>query len=102
MQREFASTWQEELACQNGEGLFDGRERQKPLIQDLFWCLLHEMIESELSELSKTVWDFVQLLGTAKGFGTDEYESRSIPRPYPYLRHDPSQLDACLCEESAS
>ncbi len=35
-QREFASRWQEEVAYQNGEGLFDGRERQTPLVQDFF------------------------------------------------------------------
>ena len=82
-QREFASRWQEEVADQNGEGLFDGRERQMPLVQDFFWCLLHELIESGFSELSKTMWDFIQPRGTVR-LGTKGYESSSAPCPYPY------------------
>ena len=35
-QREFASRWQEEVTYQNGEGIFDGLERQIPLVQDFF------------------------------------------------------------------
>ena len=81
-QREFASRWQEEVAYQNGESLFDGRERQMPLIQDFFWCLLHELIESGFSDLSKTVWDFVQPPGKAKEFSTEDCKSSSAPCPY--------------------
>ena len=83
-QSEFASRWQEELACQNHEGLFDGLERQKPLVQDFFWCLHQELIESGFCELSRTVWDFVQPRGRVKGFGTEEYESARAPCPYPH------------------
>ena len=83
-QRGFASRWQEELAYQNHEGLFDGLERQKPLVQDFLWCLHQELIESGVCELSRTVWDFVQPRGRVKGSGTEEYESARAPCPYPH------------------
>ena len=79
-QMKFASRWQEEVAFQNGEGLFDGLERQRPLVQDFFWLLLHELIESGFYELSRTIWNFVQPLGKSDLF----YESTSIRAPTPY------------------
>ena len=83
-QREFASRWQEEVALQNGEGLFDGLEQQLSLVQDFFWFLLHELIESGLCELSRTVWDFVQPPGKVEWFDGSEYESYDATRPFPY------------------
>lgn len=83
-QREFASRWQEELAFQKNEGLFDGLERQAPLIQDFFWCLLHELIESGSYELSRTIWNFDQPHGRAKLSATVEYDSIEAPLPYSY------------------
>ena len=83
-QREFASRWQEEVAFQNGEGLFDGLERQAALVQDFFWRLLHELIESGFYELSRTIWNFVQPPGRAKISATVEYDSIGAPFPYSY------------------
>lgn len=83
-QREFASRWQEEIAFQSSEGLFDGLERQTPLVQDFFWRLLHELIESGFYELSRTIWNFVQPPGKAKFFATVEYDSIEAPLPYSY------------------
>ena len=84
-QREFASRWQEEVAFQVGEGLFDGGERQRSLVQDFFWLLLHELIESGFCELSRTIWNFVQPPGRARfSAATDEYDSIKAPFPYSY------------------
>ena len=83
-QREFVSRWQEEVAFQVGEGLFDGLERQKSLVQDFFWLLLHELIESGFCELSRTIWNFVQPPGRVKFFATEEYDSTGAPLPYSY------------------
>ena len=83
-QKEFASRWREEVESQNGEGIFDGLERQIPLVQDFFWFLLHELTESGSCELSRTLWDFFQPRGKEKGLGNSELESLSAPCPYPY------------------
>ena len=83
-QREFASRWQEEVAYQNGGGLFDGLERQIPLVQDFFWFLLHELTESGSCHLARTLWDSVQPRGKAKGLGNSEHQSLSAPCPYTY------------------
>ena len=81
-QGKFASRWQEEVAFQNGEGLFDGLERQRPLVQEFFWLLLHELIKSGFCELSRTIWNFVQPLGRSELFPTQE--SVRDPPPYSY------------------
>ena len=83
-QRIFASRWQEEVAYQNGEGLLDGFERQKALVQDFFWFLLHELTESGFCHLARTLWDFVQPRGKAKGLGNSEHKSLSALCPYTY------------------
>lgn len=82
---QFASKWQEEVAFQIGEGVLYGLERQKPLVQDFFWFLLHELIESGFCELSRTLWNFVQPVGKAKWAVTgEEYDSMEAPLPYSY------------------
>ena len=82
-QGEFASRWKEEVAFQVGEGLFDGLERQESLVQDFFWLLLHELIESGFWELSRTIWNFIQPVGKAKSV-LGEYNSMDAPLPYSY------------------
>ena len=78
----FAPRWQEEVAFQKGESVFEGHERQKPLVQDFFWTLLHELIELGFCELSRTIWSFVQPLREMKLF--TKYESLGAPLPYSY------------------
>ena len=82
--RTFASRWQEEVAFQKGESLFDGHERQIPLVQEFFWILLQELIELGFCELSRTIWNFVQPLGTTRSFNASEHESLEVPLPYSY------------------
>lgn len=84
-QGQFASKWQEEVSFQVGESVLDSHERQKPLVQDFFWFLLHELIESGLCELSRTIWNFVQPVGKEKwGVTGEEYDSMEAPLPYSY------------------
>lgn len=83
-QREFASRWREEIAFQEGEDVLDGLERQRPLIQDFLWLLLHELIDSGFHELSRTIWNFVQPVGKAKFSPTREYNSVEAPLPYSF------------------
>lgn len=83
-QREFASRWREEIAFQEGEHVLDGLERQRPLVQDFLWLLLHELIDSGFHELSRTIWNFVQPLGKEKSSLIREYDSIEAPLPYSY------------------
>lgn len=83
-QREFASRWREEIAFQEGEHVLDGLERQRPLVLDFFWLLLHELIDSGFHELSRTIWNFVQPVGKEKFSPTREYNSVEAPLPYSY------------------
>lgn len=65
--------------------MLDSHERQKSLVQDFFWLLLHEIIESGFCELSRTIWNFVQPVEKAKWFVTgEEYNSIEAPVPYSY------------------
>ena len=79
----FASRWQEEVAFQRGESVLGGHERQIRLVQDFFWFLLHELIELGFYELSRTIWNFVQPVGTAF-YKALKYESVTAPLPYSY------------------
>ena len=83
-QKRFASRWQEEITFQKGERAIDGLERQTPLVQDFFWLLLHELIESGFHELSRTLWNYVQPLGSGDFIGKEEYDSLAAPLPYSY------------------
>ena len=80
----FASRWQEEVTFQKGETLSGGHERQRPLVQEFFWILLHELIELGFCELSRTIWNFVQPVGKTRSFKSSEHESLEAPLPYSY------------------
>lgn len=85
-QQKLVSRWQQEIVLQNGERPFDGLERQKPLVQDFFWSLIHELIESGFIELSKNIWNYVQPWGRSKlsEKSTEESDDDSIGAPLPY------------------
>ena len=83
---QFAPIWQTELDLQVSE---DGssikerqkqRERQKPLIREFAWTLLHELMEMGFTDLVKTLWGFFQP-SRRSSYGWDVH---GLPRPYSF------------------
>ena len=81
-QENFVLRWQEELALQIGEDALEGMTRQKPSIQDIFWSLLHELIQLDFHELARSVWNHVQPLG--KSSILKDEDAIAPPPPYSY------------------
>ncbi|KAL8778914.1 MAG: hypothetical protein Q9213_007187 [Squamulea squamosa] len=78
-QRLFASRWQEELVFLRLERGLEGRHRQQSFVQEVFWSLLHEVMSSNLVDLAKTLWNFVQPAGIDPFLKS---ESHKVPLPY--------------------
>ncbi|MCJ1454644.1 hypothetical protein MMC28_004997 [Mycoblastus sanguinarius] len=103
-QREFASRWQAELALQSGEAVLDGSARQAPLIQDFFWSLLHELVESGFHDLARSIWNFIQPLGKDPVYGNRSYR---VPPPYSFddvfghLAQGATRADAYLANDES-
>ncbi|KAL9603169.1 MAG: hypothetical protein Q9219_001372 [cf. Caloplaca sp. 3 TL-2023] len=82
-QRLFSSKWQEELSFLTMESDMRGNDGQSSLIREFLWCLLQETYSSGMSDLAKTLWNFIQPLGLDP---TAKSESQDAPLPYSFDR----------------
>ncbi|KAL8792551.1 MAG: hypothetical protein Q9195_004850 [Heterodermia aff. obscurata] len=95
--RLFACKWQEEEALEKGETSAKGKARKKTLFRQFSWELLRELILSDMLNMAKTLWNFVQPLG--KSATVRSADSLSAPTPYAFEtildldRLDPSIKD---------
>ena len=80
--RLFVCKWQEEKALEKGETPVEGKARQHSLVQQFFWQLLRELILSDMLDIAKTIWNFVQPLGKSAIVRLDD--SLSAPTPYAF------------------
>ena len=95
--RLFECKWQEEEALEKGETPVEGKARQNSLFRQFSWQLLRELILSDMLDMAKTLWNFVQPLGKCAILKSDD----SLSAPYPYAfetildleRLDPSIKD---------
>ena len=80
--RLFVSKWKEEETLEKGETPVQGLARQYSLFRQFIWQLICELILSDMVDMAKTFWNFVQPLG--RSAIVRSHDSLSAPIPYAF------------------